>query len=415
MPLSKRRTNCRLCNSGNLDLALPLTPTPVADHYIPKEKLPEPQELFSLDLHLCRDCGHVQLLEVVDPRFLFENYIYFTTASPGLVEHFRRYAESVTSNFKMDPNSLVVDIGSNTGSLLKFFQDSGHRVLGIDPAKDISAAANAAGIQTLTDFFTPALAEKIRAEHGSAAVVTANNVFAHADDLSGMAEGVRRLLAKDGIFIFEVNHLVDITQNILFDTVYHEHLCYHSVKPLITFLGTFGMEIFDVQHSSSKGGSIRCFAQLKGGGRAKKPAVGEILALEESTQIHELITWDRFCTTIQRARSELLRELLHLKRNGSKIVGFGASTTVTTIFYHFELAPHLDYIVDDNKSRHGLYSPGYHIPVHSPSKLYEEKPESVLILAWRYAAPIMKNHSAYLHQGGKFLVPLPQLQTFKGT
>jgi SAM-dependent methyltransferase len=410
MPLSKRRTCCRLCESANLELALPLTPTPVADHFIPSEQLSRRQELFPLDLHLCMDCGHMQLLEVVDPRHLFENYIYFTSVSPGLVEHFRRYAESVSDRFQFPAGSLVVDIGSNTGTLLQFFKERGFRVLGVDPAKQIAQMASAGGTPTIGDFFTPALSDGILAEYGSAQIVTANNVFAHADDLAEMAEGIRRLLAPDGVFIFEVNHLVDIYQNMLFDTVYHEHLCYHSVRPLLRFLKRFDMEVFDVLHSSSKGGSIRVFAQKIGGPHQILSSSGDSLKREEAMKIHELITWERYTASVQRARSNILQKVIELRKSGARIVGFGASPTVTTLLYHFDLAEHLDYLVDDNKNRHGLFSPGHHLAVHPPQRMRDDGVEYALIMAWRYAEPIRKNHVGYVRSGGQFIVPLPELR-----
>jgi SAM-dependent methyltransferase len=352
----------------------------------------------------------MQLLEVVDPRHLFENYIYFTAASPGLVEHFRQYADSVSERFQLPVDSLVVDIGSNTGSLLQFFKGRGCRVVGVDPATQIAEAATAAGITTVPDFFTPSVGESIVSGHGSASVITANNVFAHADNLAEMAEGVRRLLAPDGVFIFEVNHLVDIYQNMLFDTVYHEHLCYHSVKPLLRFLSRFGMEVFDVAHSSSKGGSIRVFAQREGGPHRVLPSIGEYLRQEESSKIHELLTWERYTAAVQRARSAVLQKIIELRKSGARIVGFGASPTVTTLMYHFGLAEHLDYLVDDNKSRHGLFSPGHHLAVHPPQRMRDERIEYAIILAWRYADPIRRNHAEYLRKGGRFIIPLPELR-----
>jgi SAM-dependent methyltransferase len=410
MALLTRRTSCRLCESTNLELALPLTPTPVADHFVSTSVVDTPQELFALDLHMCVDCGHVQLLEVVDPVHLFENYIYFTSSSPGLVEHFRRYSEEVLARFNLAANALVVDIGSNTGSLLQFFKQHGCRVVGIDPAKEIAHTATASGIPTVADFFSPSVADSIRIQEGSAELVTANNVFAHADNLAQMAEGVRRLLSPQGVFIFEVNHLGDIVKNFLFDTVYHEHLCYHSVTPLRRFLARFGMEIFDISHSSSKGGSIRVFAQLQGGPHIIRPSVSEYLLREESDKLHEMITWERYTAQVQRKRSEILCKLLEIKRAGARVAGFGASPTVTTLMYHFGLAEHLTYLVDDNSKRHGLLSPGHHLPVHPPSKLSEDGIEYTLILAWRYETPIRRNHSKYVAQGGRFIVPLPELR-----
>jgi len=231
----RTRESCRLCSSRALERVLSLTPTPPANAFVTAVERDRPQPVFPLDLHFCRDCGHVQLLTVVDPRVLFENYVYVSGTSPVFVRHFEAYADDVMRYFSLEHGALAVDIGSNDGTLLGFFQKAGLRILGIDPAKAIAEAATARGIPTIAGFFTPASAARIRAEHGPAAVITANNVFAHIDDLSGVTEGVRSLLSPDGVFVFEVSYLVDVIEKTLFDTIYHEHLCYHSVRPLIPF------------------------------------------------------------------------------------------------------------------------------------------------------------------------------------
>src|SRR6266545_2393801 len=222
--LSYRRDTCRLCEGRNLDLVLPLKPSALADAYVPRERLGEPQPAFAMDVFLCRDCGHVQLLEVVDPAALFRHYLYTTSGSLGLVEHFRNYADGTLEQLQVSRGSLVVDIGSNEGVLLRFFQERRMRVVGVDAAKNIAAAATAGGIETIPDFFTLTLARQIRADRGPAAIITANNVFAHADDLPDMVDGIRELLRPDGVFIFEVIYLVDMVQKLTFDTIYHEHL-----------------------------------------------------------------------------------------------------------------------------------------------------------------------------------------------
>ena len=250
-----------MCESRRLELALPIRASPIGDAYVPATRLGRGQEIYPLDLYLCLDCGHVQNLDIVDPEILFRDYLFLTSASQGLVEHFRRYAGDVTSRFGLRSGSLIVEIGSNDGSLLRFFRDGGMRVLGVDPAREIARQATKAGVPTLPEFFTSAMAPSIRAEHGPAAVVAANNVFAHADDLADIVKGVRELLADDGVFVFEVSYLADIVDKFLFDTVYHEHVSYHSISPLARFFERLSMQLFDVRRIDSKGGSIRGFAQ----------------------------------------------------------------------------------------------------------------------------------------------------------
>ena len=239
-----RRETCRLCGSRDVTLVFGLEPTPPANAFVSESELDREQERFPLDVFFCESCGHVQLLDVVDPRVLFENYVYVSGTSPVFVKHFEDYAADVVARFAPPQDKLVLDIGSNDGTLLSFFKAAGYPVLGVDPAKDIAASATAKGIETKADFFSPAFAQAVRAERGPAAVITANNVFAHIDDLGGVADGVRTLLADDGVFVFEVSYLVDVFEKTLFDTIYHEHLAYHSVRPLIPFFdAALGMEL----------------------------------------------------------------------------------------------------------------------------------------------------------------------------
>ena len=219
-----RRDRCRLCEGAQLTRVLALTPTPPANAFVTADELATPQPAFPLDVWLCDRCGHVQLLDVVDPRILYAHYVYVSGTSPVFVRHFEQYAHYVRRSFHPQAGSLVVDIGSNDGTLLRFFKDAGHRVLGVEPAEEISAVSRRAGVPTVTGFFSEALAERLAQEHGAAAVVTANNVIAHIDDLAGVMRGVAKLLAPDGVFVFEVSYLMDVLEKTLFDTIYHEHL-----------------------------------------------------------------------------------------------------------------------------------------------------------------------------------------------
>jgi SAM-dependent methyltransferase len=408
MKTSTKRTTCRLCQSPRLDLAVPIKPSPIADAYIPAARLAEAQELYALDLYLCADCGHVQLLEVVDPKVLFANYIYTTSISLGLVEHFRKYADQMISRFAAAPGSLVVDIGSNDGTLLKFFKDRGLRVLGVDPATEIARQATQSGVPTLAGFFTSDLARRLRADHGPAALVTANNVFAHSDSLADMAEGIRELLAENGVFIFEVSYLVDILEKKLFDTVYHEHLCYHSVKPLVSFFERHGLELFDIERLPNKGGSLRAFVQRRGGPRAVAPIVSELLALEQKLGLAQLPVFKSFAAELDAIKSELLQMLRGLAAGGARIAGYGASATVTTLIYNFELGPFLEFLVDDNTARHGWFSPGQHLAILPPAALLERQAGYAVLLAWQYADPIVKKSRVFIDSGGRFILPMPK-------
>jgi SAM-dependent methyltransferase len=353
------------------------------------------------------------MLDVVDPETLFRDYIYNTGASSSLVEHFRRYADELIARFGLSPGSLAVDIGSNDGTFLRFLKAKGLRVLGIDPAEAVAARATASGVETVPAFFTSTLGRELRSRHGAAALVTANNVFAHSDHLADMADGVRELLSPDGVFVFEVSYLVDIIDKRLFDTVFHEHLCFHSIKPLTAFLARHGLELFDVTRIPSKGGSLRAFAQRTGAARGVAPVVGELVQLESMMGLDRPAIFAEYTGTLEATKRDLHELLGSIKASGATVAGFGASATVTTLIYHFELGPFLDYLVDDNEARHGLYSPGLHLPVRPSSMLHDEKPDAVVVLAWQYADPIMAKHRAYVEQGGTFVVPLPEVKVVR--
>jgi SAM-dependent methyltransferase len=406
-PTHYKATRCLLCGSGELALALPLAHSAIGNDYFPE---PQRQERFALSLHLCRTCGNVQIEDVVNPDLLFRRYTYSTTSSLGLVEHFRQYAGEIAAAVQLPPRSLVVDIGSNDGSLLRAFRELSHRVVGVDPAVEIANRATASGVPTIPEYFTPEVAARIRDEHGPAALVTANNVFAHSDTLPAMANAARDLLAPDGVFTFEVSYLLDIVQKMLFDTVYHEHLCYHSVKSLRAFFARHGLELIDVHRLSTKGGSLRGAAQLAAGKRPVSPAVGRLIEWESLTRLHHLDTFQALAQRIAVAKEQFLALLDRCRGSGKVVAGYGASPTVTTLIEQFEMASRLDFLVDDNPVKQHTVSPGHHLPVYPSSAIYEREADAVAILAWNYATPIMARHRRFADAGGRFLIPLPQLQ-----
>lgn len=402
--------NCRLCDSARLDLALSLPPSPIGDAFVPSQERDIPQPEYPLDLRLCRECGHVQLGHTLDPERLFREYLFETRSSLGLVEHFRRYRDHLLTRFPAQVGELVVEIGSNDGSLLKFFQESGLRVLGIDPARRPAETAQKLGIPTLPEFFTSDLAESILREHGSVKIVAANNVFAHAEGLRDIATGVRRLLSQDGLFVFEVSYLLDIVEKLLFDTIYHEHLSYHSIKPLVQFLQAAGLELIDVERIPTKGGSIRCFAQRSGGPHTVSPSVAPLLATEQTSGLDQLATFQTMSHRIDQLREEIHQQLEPYLDGNQTIVGYGASPTATTLMYAFQLQHRLAYLVDDNPLKQGLLSPGAHLPVYPSPELAVRQPALAVILAWNYAESILKRNERYLSQGGHFLIPMPTVK-----
>jgi hypothetical protein len=391
-------------------MVLSFTPTPLANAFMPVERLGEVQQRYPLDLFLCKDCAHVQLLDVVDPELLFRDYVYVSSTSPVFVEHFRRYADDVLEMTKLPEGALIIEIGSNDGTLLKFFKQRGMRVLGIDPARDIARRADDEGIETVPSFFGTALARGIRKERGSASVILANNVFAHIDDLTDVVSGIRELLRPDGIFVFEVSYLVDVVGKVLFDTIYHEHLSYHSVQPLERFFSRHGLQLIDAQRVATHGGSLRGTVQLAGGPRAVSSRVSELIMQEQAMKLGAKQTFKSFGMRIAGIKERLAALLRGLKSEGKSIGGYGAPAKATTLLYHFDLGDVLDFVVDDSPLKQNLYTPGHHIPVLPSRALYERKPDFLLILAWNFAQAIIAKHQAFRQLGGRFIVPLPEME-----
>jgi SAM-dependent methyltransferase len=411
-PTVRRRTACRLCGGKQLSLALSLTPTPPANAFVPADALGVTQETYPLDVYFCEACTHLQLLDIVDPWLLFANYVYVSGTSPSFVRHFEKYSDNVAQLFGSLRNCLVLDVGSNDGTLLRAFKERhGTSVLGVDPARNLADTATAAGIDTIGEFFTPALASKIAAEHGRAQVITANNVFAHVDDLGGVADAVQTLLTDDGVFVFEVSYLFDVVEKNLFDTIYHEHLSYHAVRPLIGFFERHGLELIDAQRVPTHGGSLRGFVQRAGGSRCRGSSIAAALSNEQQRGLGNLATYRDMAAKIARLRDELTALLRNLKSQGKSIAGFGAPAKATTLMYQFGLGPEvIEFIVDDSPLKQGLFTPGMHVPVLAPQAIEQRKPDYLVVLAWNFAESIIAKSQSYLDRGGRFIVPLPKVE-----
>jgi SAM-dependent methyltransferase len=388
---------------------LTLTPTPPANAFVSSAEVGGVQPAYPLEVHFCVECTHAQLLDVVSPEDLFSDYVYVSGTSAVFRDHFARYASEVMQRYPMAAQELVVDIGSNDGTLLRCFQALDCRMLGIDPARDIAAKATEAGVETIEGFFTPALALEIREKHGPAAVVTANNVFAHIDDLGAVVEGVRTLLKPDGVFVFEVSYLVDVLEKTLFDTIYHEHLSYHSVGPLVRFFQANGMELIGTDRVDSHGGSLRGFVQIKGGPHPVAQSVNDRLAEEKELGLNRPEALLQFGDRITAVRDTVMGLLDDLRGRGAKVAGYGAPAKATTLLYHFGIEPEtLEYIVDDSPLKQGLHTPGLHIPVLPATVLETQPVDCLFILAWNFADSIMENLKPFRAAGGQFLVPLPK-------
>lgn len=405
-----RRETCRLCGSKDRELALPLEATPSGEDYVAADELSRSQPYFPMDLFLCHSCGHAEFPDVIAPDLLYRNYKYRTSISLGLVEHFGRYASEVMDVVRPAAGSLVVDIGSNDGSLLRFFKQGGNRVLGVDPATAIAEAATRAGIETLPVYFSGQQAKDLRKSHGPATIITANNVFANIDNLTDFAAGVRELLAPEGVFVFETSYILDVLPKMLIETFFHEHLSYFSVKPLQAYFHLHGMELFDVERVATKGGSIRGFVQLASGARPVSSCVSEQIALEDQVGLRKVETYHVCHERIKAIKVDLHEQLTRLREAGKVIAGYGASVGVTTLLFQFDLGNLLEFLVDDNPIRHGLYSPGHHLPVFPSQELYSRKADYVVVLAWAYFDSIANKHKRFTSEGGHFVVPLPEVR-----
>lgn len=408
----KRRTSCRLCESKDVEIAFSLAATPPANAFVPPSQQSLAQPSFPLDVVFCRNCAHVQLADVVDPKILFENYVYVSGTSPTFVRHFEGYADALVQQTGLNKDALVVDIGSNDGTLLRAFQQRhGARVLGVDPARAIAEAAIQSGIETWAAFFSPEVADKIVAQYGRASIVTANNVFAHIDDLGGVLNGVSTLLASDGIFSFEVSYLVDVVEKTLFDTIYHEHLSYHSVIALIPFLERHGLELIEAVRVGSHGGSLRAIVQFKGGPKPVGDSVARAVAQERAMGLDTVAPLHRLKSDIDELGRELRALLQKVQTEGKTVAGFGAPAKATTLMYQFGLdARDLRYIIDDSPLKQGLLSPGLHVPVISRQEAASQWPDYLLVLAWNFADAIIANNSDFQKSGGRFIVPVPELK-----
>lgn len=405
----KRITECRVCKNKNLSQVLSFGPTPLANAFLSPKEIDSPEYYYPLDVYYCENCSFLQLGHVVSPTVLFGNYVYVSSTSPVFVNHFKKFADEVSQRFFLNKKSLVIDIGSNDGILLKPFKSLGIRVLGIEPASHIAKLAEKEGINTMPEFFSVKLAKKIVKKEGKAKIVTATNVFAHIDNLDEVVNGVKILLEDDGIFIIEAPYLIDFIEKRYFDLVYHEHLSYWSVKSLDKLFRRLGMMVFDVQKVDVHGGSIRVFVKKTKGHQKIERNVSTFFDREKKAKLDNKKTYLNFASLVLENRVKLMDLLTKLKLKNKRIVGYGAPAKGNTLLNYFKIGTDiLDYIVDDSPFKQGLFAPGTHIPVVSSDKLKEEKPDYILILAWNFANPIMEKYAWFEKNGGKFIIPVPK-------
>lgn len=409
------RKTCRLCGSPDIVCSVPLANVPIVSPNVGTEEGAAGERLTRivapLDNYLCTSCGLNQLVHVVDPSLIYRDYLYRTAISMGLADHFRGLANAVVARLVLPAGANVVEFGSNDGTLLGFFKDAGMRVQGVDPARQIAAEATAKGVPTLAEFFNPAIAERIVRDMGPAKAIIANNAMANIDGLDEILAGVKALLAPDGAFVFETQYALDMFQKTLLDVIYHEHISTFSVQPVVRAFARHGLAVFDAERIATKGGSIRFWVQLAGGPRPVAPRVAELIDLEQRTGLYDLAFHKRFADKIAGIKAELHRQIDAARAKGGVIGAYGTSVGCAALIHQFELEGRLDVLFDDTPFKDRLEGPGYDLPVMKASGVLERKPALIVVLAWRYADPIIAKHKAYLDAGGRFIIPLPDLST----
>lgn len=396
-------TKCRMCKSPNLYRILDLGACPPADQFLTSEEL-HTEASYPLELMTCFDCGLFQLSYVVPPEILYcKNYPYEASTTATARAHWKQFADDVSSEQELKPSDLVVDFGSNVGTLLQAFKDNGVRVIGVDPADNMAKTANAAGIQTLSKFFNKDSAREIVLAHGKAAVITGTNVFAHVHDLEDLMMAVRILLSDNGVFIIEVPYLINLLEGMQYDTIYHEHLSYISIKPLVKFLDKFGMEICNIKPQNYHGGSLRIFIRRYTG--LPTPIVNEYIENEEKKEIYNLVSLNKFAIAVEENGIALKNLIVELKKENKTIAAVSAPAKGMTLLNYCGLIGMLDFITEKAPLKIGKVTPGTHIPVVDDNYLIEKQPDYALLLAWNFASEIMNNLKDYT---GKFIIPIPR-------
>jgi SAM-dependent methyltransferase len=402
-----RVTCCRSCGGSSLEVVLDLGLQPIANAFVEESRKNEPEDRFPLEIAFCHDCALVQVTESIDPDILFgQDYPYFSSFIPALLIHSRDHAHTLMKSRQLDANSLVVEVASNDGYLLKNFVEASVPVLGIDPARGPAEAARAAGVPTLNAFFNAATAGTLVAEGKKADVILANNVLAHVDGINAFVEGFAVLLKDDGIAEFEFPYLRDLIDSCAFDTIYHEHVFYYSLAALEPLFNRHGLHLNDVERIDIHGGSLRLTVSKRVG---KTRRLEELEAEEAALGMGRIDYYRSFGARVAQLRERLRSLIMELTSGGSRVAAYGAAAKGVTLLNYLGIGGEtLAYAVDRNVHKVGKYMPGLKLIVRPAETLVSDKPDYVLILAWNFGAEIMQQQHAYTDQGGRFILPVPE-------
>jgi SAM-dependent methyltransferase len=402
---------CRSCGRPELQMVLSLGSMPLANALVTAEQLDQSESTYPLELAFCPDCSLVQITETVPPEELFRDYPYFSSFSDTMLQHAQAIVERVIESRPIGADSLAVEIASNDGYLLQYYQQAGIPVLGIEPAINIARVAqDERGIRTVTDFFGAETAASLAERGERADVIHANNVLAHVADLNGFVRGLRLLLKPDGVAIIEVPYVKDLIDRCEFDTIYHEHLCYFSLTALDRLFKRHGLVIANVERLTIHGGSLRIFVD-RDSGATRAASVTDLLEEEMRWGVDRLEFYQGFARRVEELKTSLREFVFALKGQERRLAAYGAAAKGSTLLNYFGIGKSaIDFVVDRSTHKQGRYMPGVRLPICSPARLLEEMPSHVLLLTWNFADEILSQQAEYRRRGGKFIIPIPELR-----
>lgn len=403
---------CRHCTAPLQVSFCDLGMSPLANSYVAAERAAFAESFYPLHAFVCGDCFLVQLQEFESPQHIFGDYLYFSSYSTSWLQHAERYVQQVSERFALGAGHQVMEIASNDGYLLQYFQARGIPVLGIEPAANVAAVAVAKGIPSIVEFFGTALASRLVAQGTRPDLIVGNNVLAHVPDLNDFVRGLKLALAERGLITLEFPHLLRLMQHNQFDTIYHEHFSYLSLLTVERVFRAHGLRVFDVEQLSTHGGSLRIYAtHVDGSPHAEHPRVSELRAEEASAGLASLEAYTRFELQVQRTKRRLLSFLLDAKEQGKRVAAYGAPAKGNTLLNYCGVRTDLiDYTVDMSPHKQGRLLPGTRIPIFAPSKITETKPDYLLVLPWNLRPEITAQMAEIRGWGGRFVFPIPTLE-----